>query len=181
MPKLPTARPPTEAEAAAVSRRARSRTAPARAVARARIVEPARRGRRVPAIARGVGVSEQTARRWLGRLAARGLDGLADSPRAGRPPTYTPEGVGAVVAAGPTPPQELGQPFASWTLDRLAAFLDEERGVAIKRSRSAEALQREGLRGRTQETRFGARPDPESAAKRGRSSPSAGRRRPAAS
>ena len=180
MPKLLTVRPLTEAEAATVGRLARSRTEPARAVERARIVELAHRGWRVPAIAREVGVSEQTARRWLGRFAERGLDGLADSPRAGRPPTYTPEEVGEAVAASLTRPQELGLPFASWTLDRLAAFLNEERGVAIKRSRIGELLQAEGLRWRTQETWFGERPDPEFAAKRGRSSPSTRRRPPAA-
>ena len=172
MPKLLTVRPLTEAEAAAVGRLARSRTDPARAVERARIVELARRGWRVPAIAREVGVSEQTARRWLRRFGERGLDGLADAGRSGRPPTYTPEEVGAVVAASLAPPQELGLPFGSWTLDRLAAYLNEEKGIPIKRSRIGEILAAEGLRWRTQETWFGARPDPAFAEKRGRSSPS---------
>ena len=180
MPKLLTLRPLTGEEEAAVDRLARSRTAPARAVERARIVWLAHQGRRVPAAAREVGVSEQTARRWLGRFNDRGLDGLADSPRAGRPPTYTPEEVGAVVAASLTKPDDLGLPFGSWTLDRLAAYLHEERGIAIKRSRIGEVLQAEGLRWRTEETWFGERPDPAFAAKRGRSSPSTRRRRRAA-
>jgi transposase len=66
----------------------------------------------------------------------------------------------------------LGLPFASWTLDRLAAYLHEEKGLAIKRSRIGEILAAEGLRWREQEAWFGERPDPEFAAKRGRSSPS---------
>ena len=177
MPKLLTVRPLTEEEAAALGRLARSRTAPARAVERARIVELAHRGRRVPSIAREVGVSERTARRWLGRFAERGLDGLADAPRAGRPPTYTPEEVGAVVAASLTDPDDLGLPFGAWTLDRLAAYLNEERGIAIRRSRIGEVLVAEGLRWRAQETWFGARPDPAFAEKRGRSLPSTRRRR----
>ena len=181
MPKLLTVRPLTEEEAVAVGRLARSRTSPARAVERARIVELAHRGWRVPAIAREVGVSEQTARRWLGRFGERGVAGLADAGRPGRPPTYTPEEVGAVVAAGLTPPQELGLPFASWTLDRLAAYLNEERGVAIKRSRIGEVLAAEGLRWRKQETWFGERPDPAFAEKRGRPSPSTRTRPTAAS
>jgi len=77
-----------------------------------------------------------------------------------------------VVAASLTKPEELGLPFGSWTLDRLEAYLNGERGVPIKRSRIGEIPQAEGLRWREQETWFGARPDPAFAEKRGRSSPS---------
>jgi transposase len=173
-----TLRPLAAQEADAVGRLARSRSAPARAVERARIVELAHQGRRVPAIARELGVCEATVRTWLKRFSAAGLDALADAPRAGRPPTYTPEEVGEVVAASLTDPQALGLPFASWTLDRLAAYLAEEQGIPIKRSRIGEILVAEGLRWREQETWFGERPDPAFAAKRGRSSPSTRRHRP---
>jgi transposase len=85
---------------------------------------------------------------------------------------YPPETVGAVIAASLTDPDDLGLPFGSWTLDRLAAYLAEEQGIAMKRSRIGEILQAEGLRWRTQETWFGERPDPAFAEKRGASSPS---------
>ena len=160
MPKLLALRPLTVEEEQTVDRLARSRTEPARAVERARILGLAHRGWRAPAIAREVGVSEATVRLWLRRFNERGLDGLKDAGRSGRPPTYTPEEVGAVVAASLTDPRELGLPFASWTLDRLAAHLNEARGIGIKRSRIGEILQAEGLRWRQQETRFGERPDP---------------------
>ena len=165
-----------EAVAAGLCRLARSRTAPARAVERARLVWRAHRGARVPAIAREVGVSEATVRLWLKRFNALGLDGLAAAARAGRPPTYTPEQVGEAVAASLTDPDDLGLPFGAWTLDRLAAYLNEERGTAIRRSRIGGILVAEGLRWRPQETWFGARPDPAFAAQRGRSSPSTRRR-----
>jgi len=165
-------RPLTSDEAERLERLARSRTAPARAVERAAIVWQAHQGARVPAIARTLGVCEATVRTWLRRFNAGGLAGLADAPRPGRPATYPPEAVGELVAASLTAPQELGLPFASWTLDRLAAYLHEERGIAMQRSRMAEILQAEGLRWRTQETWFGARPDPAFAEKRGPSSPS---------
>jgi transposase len=181
VPRLLTLRPLTVGEKAAVERVARSRTAPARAVERARIVWLAHHGRRVLAAAREVGVSEQTVRRWLGRFNERGLDGLRDAVRSGRPPTYTPAEVGAVVAASLNRPDDLGLPFGCWTLDRLAAYLHEERGIAVKRSRIGEILQAEGLRWRTEETWFGERPDPAFAEKRGRSSPSTKRRPGAAS
>jgi len=141
-----------------------------RLVERARIVDLARQGQRVPAIAAAVGVSAPVARRWLERFNAAGLDGLADAPRAGRPATYPPEAVGELIAASLTDPQVLGLPFGSWTLDRLAAYLREERGIAMKRSRIGEILQAEGLRWRQQETWFGERPDPAFAEKRGPSS-----------
>jgi transposase len=173
-------RPLSADEARVVQRLAHSRTESARAVERARIVWLAHEGRRVPAIARELGVCEATVRTWLTRFDAEGLDGLRDRGRAGRPPTYTAEEVGAVVAAALTDPQELGQPFASWTLDRLEAYLNEEQGVPIKRSRIGEVLAAEGLRWREQETWFGARPDPAFAEKRGPSSASTRPRPPAA-
>ncbi len=177
MPSYLTLRPLVADEAAAVRRLAQSRTASARAVERARIVWYAHEGERVPAIARRVGASEATVRTWLNRFNERGLDGLKDAARSGRPPTYSPEQVGEVVAASLTDPQVLGLPFASWTLDRLEAYLNEVAGVPIKRSRIGEILADEGLRWRTEETWFGERPDPAFAAKRGRSSASTPRLR----
>src|SRR5215217_4391787 len=63
VPRLLTLRPLSVAEEATIERLARSRIAPARTVERARIVWLAHHGRRVPAAAREVGVSEQT---WFG-------------------------------------------------------------------------------------------------------------------
>ena len=181
MPTYLTVRPLTDDEAAAVEVLARSRTAPARAVERARIVREAHHGARVPAIARTLGLCEATVRTWLTRFNAEGMAGLADAPRAGRPATYPPEAIGELVAASLTNPDELGLPFGSWTLDRLAAYLHEEKGIAIKRSRIGEILRREGLRWRTQETWFGERPDPAFAEKRGPSARCTPRRRRAVS
>src|SRR5919198_974715 len=105
------------------------------------------------------------------------LAGLEDQPRAGRPPTYTPEQVARVVATALTDPKSLDLPFASWTLDRLAAYLTEHQGIAIKRSRIDEILLKEGLRWRKHESWFGERVDPEFARKRGRLKRSTRRRR----
>ena len=98
----------------------------------------------VDAIAEGLGTCAHTVRRWIKRFNARG-GRTGGRRRCGRPATYTPEEVGEVVAARLTDPQTLGLPFASWTLDRLAAYLNEEKGIAIKRSRIGEILQAEGL------------------------------------
>lgn len=167
---LLTVRGLTEDEVREIARLARSRTAPARLVQRAKIVALARGGQCVTGVGARLGVHHRTVRLWVRRFNAQGLGGLADRPRAGRPPTYTAEEVGAVVAAALTTPEDLGRPFACWTLDRLATYLYEERGIAIKRSRIDELLQAEGLRWRKQETWFGERVDPQFAEKRGPSS-----------
>jgi transposase len=148
----------------------RSRTAEARQVERARIIWEASQGERVPVIAKRLRVGQDTVREWLKRFNAHGLEGLKDKPRTGAPPTYTPEQVAEVLATAATDPQTLGQPFGSWTLDRLETYLHEVKQIPIKRSRIDELLIADGLRWRTQETWFGARVDPAFAEKRGRSS-----------
>jgi len=167
-----TLRPLTDDETRTVERLAQSRTEPARAVERARIVWEAHQGGRVPAIARALGVTEATVRTWLKRFNAGGVAGLADAPRSGRPPIYDAGEVGEVIAASLTAPDDLGLPFGSWTLDRLTAYPQAHKGPGIGRTRIGEILRAEGLRWRTQETWFGERPDPDFVAKRGRSSPS---------
>jgi transposase len=177
VPKLLRLRRLSTGEEQEIDRLVRSRTAPVRQVERARIIDLARQGQRVPAIVVAVGVSAPVARRWIERFNAQGIAGLADAPRSGRPATYPPEAVGALIAASLTDPQTLGLPFGSWTLDRLAAYLNETKGIAMKRSRIGAILQAEGLRWRKQETWFGERPDPAFAEKRGPSSASTRPRR----
>jgi len=152
----------------ALERMTRSRTAQARAVERARVVLAALEGDGVGAIAQRFQLSPATVYLWLHRFEERGLAGLADKPRGGRPPTYTREQVSTIVATALSDPQPLGQAYSSWTLDRLAAYLAEQHGITMKRSRLDELLLAEGLRWRQQESWFGARVDPEFAAKRGR-------------
>jgi transposase len=160
-------RPLTMEETDTIRRLAHARTEPARRVERARIVWLASQGQRAPAIARELGICTATVRFWLKRFNAQGIAGLEDEPRPGPTPTYTPEQVSALIAAVLTKPQTLGLPFANWTLDRLVAYLSEQHGVTMKRSRVDEILIAEGIRWRTQETWFGERVDPEFAQKRG--------------
>lgn len=135
----------------------------------------------MPAIAAEFGCRERTVRTWIRRFNARGLDGLADAPRSGRPPISTPEEVGILIATALTDPQTLDQPFGSWTCDRLAIYLQEVKGIAMKHSRVHELLVAEGLRKRHQETWFGARVDAAFAEKRGPSSASTPTRPPTVS
>jgi transposase len=170
----------TDDEAAAVEKLAHSRTAPARRVERARIIFHAACGEARSAIAVRLGLGGETVRRRILRFNADGLASLDDRPRPGRPATYSPEQVATVVALALTAPKTLGLPFASWTLDRLAAYLNEHKAIAIKRSRIDEILLAEGLRWRRHETWFGERVDPDFAEKRGASRGSTPPRRRAA-
>jgi transposase len=166
----------TAEERSAVETLTRLRTAPAQRVERARIVWRASRGETPPSIAEALGLSAETVRRRIRRFNAEGLAAFDDHHRSGRPATYSADEVAAVIAAALTDPRRLGLPFASWTLDRLAACLLEQKGIAMRRSRIDEILLKEGLRWRRQETWFGARVDPEFAEKRGGSRRSTPRR-----
>jgi transposase len=160
-------RPLGESEREEIGRLARSRTAPARAVERARIIQLSAAGRSVPGIARELGRSEATVRLWIRRFAASGVEGLRDGARAGRPPTYSAEEVGRIVQAALSDPDALDLPFGSWTLDRLHDYAAGTLGIPMGRARIGEVLLKEGLRWRAQETWFGERVDPAFAEKRG--------------
>jgi transposase len=137
-------------------------------------------GLKAPEIGARMDLGGTTVRHWLKRFNARGLQGLEEDVRTGRPPTYSAEQRSAVIDTALTPPADLGLPFASWTLDRLVAHL-AARGIAMRRSRMSEIFVQEGLKWRHEETWFGERVDPDFARKRGRSSSSTRQRRPAAS
>lgn len=135
----------TAEEQAVLKRVAHSRTEPARRVERARIIWLALQGDRVPAIAMAVGCGERTVRRWLTRFNADGMDALQDAPRAGRPPTYSADQVGEVIATALTNPTTLDLPVCLLDLgDRLATYLAEVKGLPMKRSRIDEVLLKEG-------------------------------------
>src|SRR5215212_4223448 len=174
-------RTPGAEEQAGLTRMARSRTLCAGRVKRAQLVLLAAEGRKAGEIAEALRLHAKAARFWLERFNARGPAGLDESERPGRPPVYSADQVGAVVEAALTRPADLGLPVASWTLDRLAAYLSEAKGTAMRRSRVGEVLRREGLKWRQEETWLGQRVDPDFARKRGRSSGSTPPHLPAAS
>src|SRR3982750_4844605 len=126
-------------ERAEVQRIARSHTLGAALVRRAQIAVPARDGLKAEEIATRMDLCGNTVRHWLNRFNARGLEGLKEDVRTGRPPTYSAEQRSAVISTALTRPADLGLPFASWTLDRLVAHLAGQ-GIAMRRSRIGEIL-----------------------------------------
>jgi transposase len=90
---------------------------------RARIVLAAAQGRGNARIATDLGTGVDTVRKWRGRFAARGLAGLEDLPRSGRPRRITEADRAAVVALACQLPAATGVPLSRWTGPELAAEL----------------------------------------------------------
>jgi transposase len=90
---------------------------------RALIVLAAARGQPNARIAAGLGVGEDMVRKWRGRFAERGLPGLRDLPRAGRPRRITAAERAEVCAMACQLPAATGVPLARWSCPELAAEL----------------------------------------------------------
>jgi len=151
MPTRVTLRALTADERNELERLDRSRTEEVQLVQRVRIILGLAGGERPTRVATRLGVGRMAVYEWLRRFNAEGLRGLADHPRSGRPRTYTPAQTAEVKAAVLTRPDALGLPFGSWTLDRLQAYLNDVKGIPIKRTRINELLAAEGLRWRRAE------------------------------
>ncbi|MBZ9753167.1 helix-turn-helix domain-containing protein [Deinococcus sp. HMF7604] len=159
-------------ETQALHRMARSRTLCAGRVKRAQILLRSNQGSTLTEITEQLGVSYHTAQRWIKRFNDLGISGLEEGPRPVRPRVYSTQDVGLVIKTALTPPDQLQLPFGAWTLDRLVTYLNEVKGISIKRSRISQIFLKEGLRWRQQEGWLGQRVDPDFAAKRGLSRPS---------
>jgi len=172
----------TDGERAKLARLARSQAAPVRLARRAEIVLRSAAGVTAPSIARELGLADKTVRAWVERFNAAGLEGLDDAPRPGRPPTYTEQNRGRVVAkARGLPPKPAGgevPPTCHWTLDRLAAELNRE-GLPIGRSQVRRILKAERIKWQRPRTWLES-DDPAFAQKRGPLSDSTPSRRSAA-
>ena len=102
-------------------------TSPQRLVLRARIVLAAAAGTANAAIARDLGCSVAVVRTWRGRFAVRGIPGLFDRPRCGRPEVHGPSARLAVIAVATSVPPD-GE--SQWSRSLIAGHL-RERGLAI--------------------------------------------------
>jgi transposase len=90
---------------------------------RAQIVLAAARGRASARIAADLHITVDTVRKWRNRFAARGLDGLKDLPRSGRPRRISALDRAAVVALACQLPAATGVPLSRWSAPELAAEL----------------------------------------------------------
>jgi transposase len=123
-------------ERTALKERARGAKTAHRDRLRAQIVLAAARGRDNARIAADLRVTVDTVRKWRGRFAARGLDGLADLPRSGRPRRISELTRAAVVALACQLPAATGVPLSRWTGPELLAEITRA-GLAPQLSASS--------------------------------------------
>jgi putative transposase len=120
---------------AALLRRA---SCPQALVLRARIILGAAVGQRNEPLARQVGCTPKTVRKWRSRwhaaaarllavdddavaLALAVAAALADAPRSGAPDTFTAEQIVLIINLACRPPAQVGRPVDAWTPRELAA------------------------------------------------------------
>ena len=157
----------TKEEYTTIEQLLHARKVPAGKLKRAQIVWLTNQGLRPPEIAERLQVSERMVRNRLHRFNEQGLQGLEEAPRSGRPMTYQPEVVSEIIQTALSKPRDLGEDYATWTLDRLVDYLHRVKGIRMKRSRISEIFIQEGLSWRHDESWFGERVDPDFARKRG--------------
>jgi transposase len=163
----------SEEEAEQVNRLAKSRTASARLVQRAKLIQallddPSQSASKVAQRLgyRGPGAGSK----WVRRFNEQGVGGLEDEARSGRPPTHSEEVRSALIGFARQKPSSLGLPFKLWTLERLQTEFEERKGIHLSDSTIWEWLEAEGLEWKRQESWFqdADRHDPDFAEKRGR-------------
>jgi transposase len=115
----------TAAQRTTLNKRARGAKTAYRDRLRARIVLAAARGRDNARIAADLQITVDTVRKWRGRFAGRGLDGLADLPRSGRPRRISELTRAAVVALACQLPAATGVPLSRWTGPELLAEVSQ--------------------------------------------------------
>lgn len=115
----------------------RRASCPQAVVLRAKILLGAAADQRNEPLARELGCTPKTVRKWRGRwrdaaarLAAAGDDAvalaqtiaaaLADAPRSGAPGAFTAEQIVQIVNLACRPPAQVGRPVAAWTPRELA-------------------------------------------------------------
>ena len=138
---------------AILDRLLRQHSTPQALVRRIQIIVAAAAGVPNEQIAQQVACSPKTVRRWRARwavaqpdLAAAEADGralrtliaevLADAPRPGAPPTFTPEQIVHIIAIACTPPAASGRPVDAWTPRELADEAEKRQIVPSISARS---------------------------------------------
>lgn len=175
MPKRIKLRTMSSEEEAAIRKLAHARKESVEVVRRARLLEylldhpavPASQaGQVVGFVGRGSGIE------WVKRFNEKGIAGLSNRAKSGRPVTHTEALRSQVIALAVQKPQTLGYPFALWTLRRLQAAVAERHQLHISASTIWEWLDAEGLEWKRQASWFrdAEKHDAEFVEKRGSSS-----------
>jgi transposase len=164
----------TTEEETEIRRLAGSRKEPHRLVQRAKVIVAMLEDPRLSATQAGrqVGFSgRQSGVTWVKRFNEKGLAGLEDKPKSGRPQTHDQKVRSALVSLALQKPDTLGYPFKLWTLERLQTAFQEREGVHLSDSTIWEWVEGEGFKWKRQQSWFheAEKHDPEFVEKRGAS------------
>ncbi len=88
-------------------------------------------GMSCPEVGGLLGDAPRTVQLWVNRFEDRGLSGLQETPRSGRPPRLSARDLKAVGKALRRTPADYGLGAHLWDGTALAAFLERERGVRL--------------------------------------------------
>src|SRR5660398_162164 len=122
----------------------RATTTEQRLVLRARIILALARGQTNREVAEELSIRPATVSKWRTRFATKGIGGLADAPRSGKPPTYTEEAERRVLSQLDEDPPPG---YARWNGPLLAQVLTDvsetqvwrilrRHGISLERRRS---------------------------------------------
>lgn len=89
-------------------------------------------GMSCPEVSRLLGDSPRTVEYWVGRFEERGLAGLVEGERTGRPRRLNDEQLEEIKSVLRKPPESVGITSGIWDGKGLAAFIKERYGVTLK-------------------------------------------------
>jgi len=128
----PPAVPLSEEERQALHTMIRAHKTPQHLSCRAHVILLVAEGLTAPDVARRLGTTRTTVRRWrrhwLTRPGCAGPERLHDAPRPGAPATFSAEPWCQIIALACEPPEASGRPISPWTPRELA---DEARNRGI--------------------------------------------------
>jgi transposase len=114
----------TPAEVSEVHRRLDARETPPAMRKRLKVVLMSSQGWNVPDLGYKVDLHVNSIRKWIRRFNEGGLEGLEDLPKPGnRNAKIALETKREIVRIATSRPEDLGQPFTSWSLPRLRRYL----------------------------------------------------------
>ncbi len=174
MPKAIKLRSLTTEEKAEIRRLAASRKESHRLVQRAKVITAMLDDPQLPASQAGLKAGfggRQSGISWVRRFNEEGVAGLADKPKAGRPPTHDQKVRSELISLALQKPNTLGYPFKLWTLARLQMAFEERAGVHLSDSTIWTWMAEEGFAWKRQQSWFheAEKHDPQFVEKRGAS------------
>jgi transposase len=123
-------------------------------------------GRHYSYICEALSVSKEAVRLWLRAYEAKGIGGLVDQPRPGKPRIKSKQIEEAVEEIIHRPPSEFGFDRSTWSLESITEYVLTSRGVQVGLQTVRDVLFEKGYRWRRAKHSI-ISPDPDYQAKKG--------------